>query len=96
MSKFGTFLGNASMATKDSRQGKDATHQQNMDDAPQGAISYMDGTRCMLYAHGGKFILSSLYRCAKSSTGGYYFGSIDQERYVCPFEVILVLKLCFL
>ncbi|KAF8514646.1 lipase/ esterase [Hysterangium stoloniferum] len=31
-----------------------------------GSISYMDGTRCMLYAHGG----------------GYYFGSIDQERYV--------------
>lgn len=31
----------------------------------QDSIAYMDGTRCMLYAHGG----------------GYYFGSVDQQRY---------------
>lgn len=43
----------------------------------------MDEMRCILYAHGGAFaeLAHASYRLL-FTTGGYYFGSIDQERCV--------------
>ncbi|KAG8932784.1 hypothetical protein FRC02_000553 [Tulasnella sp. 418] len=44
---------------------KSPTHSDIIDDEPHEYSAEMEGTPCMLYIHGG----------------GYYFGSIDQQRY---------------
>jgi hypothetical protein len=41
----------------------------------------MDEMRCILYAHGGLYVAHWAERdCAHTNLGGYYFGSVDQER----------------
>ena len=42
----------------------------------------MDEMRCILYTHGGEFKVSGFRTLlAQYEIGGYYFGSVDQERY---------------
>ena len=47
----------------------------------------MDTMRCILYLHGGEDHHLILGILAYSSLGGYYFGSVDQERFFVVFTV---------
>lgn len=76
---------------KEKERGKPV--QQSTDSASEetsdtGYTPDMDEQRCILYLHGGERVASicglpfpsdrSIYLCP---VGGYYFGSVDQERY---------------
>jgi hypothetical protein len=49
----------------------------------------MDELRCILYAHGGVWISIAFHRINNLCSGGYYFGSVDQERLRAHYLVLL-------
>jgi hypothetical protein len=62
----------------------------SLEDGPESEYPPdMDDQRCILYFHGGELSLGFNFRVAfimwiprpLCSVGGYYFGSVDQERY---------------
>jgi hypothetical protein len=57
----------------------------NEDEPSRNSGSYqpeMDEMRCVLYAHGGMDLSLPFPVVLKTKLGGYYFGSVDQERSV--------------
>jgi acetyl esterase/lipase len=63
-----------SLSRKDKGPATDAAAEKPTEGQPEsGYTAEMDEMRCMLYFHGG----------------GYYFGSIDQERYLVPLNISL-------
>lgn len=57
-------------ARNDSGDTESGTYQQDMDEM-----------RCILYSHGGETsCVSHIGRLTQGFEGGYYFGSVDQER----------------
>ncbi|KAK7036461.1 hypothetical protein VNI00_011658 [Paramarasmius palmivorus] len=65
-------------------QDKAATAKENLAKSEDDNVydKDMDEMRCILYSHGGE-IFDSNSKCynAQMPQGGYYFGSVDQERY---------------
>lgn len=71
--------GHAWEGSKSREHNKGRKHSERKDTF-QEKLEGVDGTRCMLYAHGGGHRITILCHVPILFAGGYYFGSVDQER----------------
>lgn len=70
--------GTASVPETPPVEGKD-------DESEAGYSPDMDEMRCVLWSHGGAYLQLAYTRFTDIRyAGGYYFGSVDQERYADP------------
>lgn len=61
---------------------KERVRRETLENEESTYMPEMDEMRCILYFHGGECVVNQGFlHISNKGTGGYYFGSVDQERY---------------